>query len=145
MRGDVRFSNDFLLRDGTFLPQGSTQEELFNFGSDYQTTPFDSLFLYPGAESWATYNDNTFVPEFTSSNLASEALRQQAMKVCANSFEPDACIFDVAQSGDLQAALVTLNDNQEQFALDQETNSPPSFVSSFLGGCDARGNCCGRL
>ncbi|XP_047123553.1 protein mesh-like [Hydra vulgaris] len=63
---DDNSSNDLKLPNGTFISSDSTNYDIhFNFGMFWSTSNETSLFTYPNGLSWFDYQDQSFVPDFS--------------------------------------------------------------------------------
>ncbi|XP_012562132.2 sushi domain-containing protein 2 [Hydra vulgaris] len=60
-------SNDLMLPNGTFISTNSSNYNIhFSFGMSWSTSNKTSLFTYPKGLSWFDYQDQRFVPDFSS-------------------------------------------------------------------------------
>ncbi|XP_065657056.1 protein mesh-like [Hydra vulgaris] len=63
---DGNSSNDLKLPNGTFISGNSSNYNIhFNFGMLWSTSNKTSLFTYPNGLSWFDYQDQRFVPDFS--------------------------------------------------------------------------------
>lgn len=118
-------NDDFTPRTGPVVPSTSSQETLFAFGNGYRATSLTSLFTYPDGEDFTTYNDPTFTPTFVTPAFPSEQARAVAMAACAQAPDVDACLYDVAQTGDIRTATVALKAGAVFQTFASAANTPP--------------------
>jgi len=120
--------DDFTLRDGTIIPPTSTQQTLFNdFGKKYAVTEATSLFVYPDDEDFSDYNDATFVPSFAGPVFANPTIQAQAEAACQGAnLDVDACLYDIAQTGDIRAAQSSLKSGSVFQSFSSISNQPPT-------------------
>ncbi|XP_012564072.2 protein mesh [Hydra vulgaris] len=63
---DDNSSNDLKLPNGSFISRNSSNYNIhFNFGMLWSTSNKTSLFTYPNGLSWLDYQDQRFVPDFS--------------------------------------------------------------------------------
>jgi len=128
---DNNQANDLTPKVGSALPVSATQQEIYyQFGSTYATTAGTTLFSYPDGLSWTDFNTHaSFTPAFTTPQFASEGLKSQAMSACATASSIDACLYDVAQTGDLRSAQVSVKSGSVFQTFAAVSVQPPTFTS----------------
>ncbi|XP_059169376.1 mucin-like protein [Physella acuta] len=97
-------NDEFTLPNGTILPPNLTESQIFyNFASEYQVTPNNSVFVYKSGKTASDYQHPTFVPVFLDSVNAT--LLQAATRLCGEG--NTACIYDFFITNDAAFALNT--------------------------------------
>jgi hypothetical protein len=103
-------ANDLATRDGVVLTQPATPAQLYGaYSASWRISQAESLFDYATGESTATFTDLAFPYGSISIDQLPDANRQAAIAACTAAGIPpgplfDACVLDVALSGDLDAA-----------------------------------------
>jgi len=124
--------DDFTLPDGSDISSTSTQEEIFNgFGALYALTAERSLFIYPDGQSFDDYNNPLFVPDFTSTSFPSASSQEIAREACSQAPNFDACMYDVAQTGNFRLANVALQAGAVFQTFEAAINQPPVLVANL--------------
>ncbi|ESO11951.1 hypothetical protein HELRODRAFT_158315 [Helobdella robusta] len=118
-------SNDFMLPNGTWIPNTSSPEDIhYIFGMSWATTEKTSIFSYPDGLKWSDYQNSYFVPFF---GQPSNSFSQ-----CGNNSE---CIFDAFVTGDVDVGLTnvhieeTINSQITEYQHMQITCSPNIHVA----------------
>jgi hypothetical protein len=123
-------TNDLKTRAGTVISSTADQQTIYsNFGQTYAVTALTSLFTYPDGQSFSDYNKPNFVPAFVTPTFASETLKSQAMSACATAKSIDACLYDVATTGDLRTAQVAVKSGSVFQNFAAVSNQPPAFTN----------------
>uniref|UniRef100_A0A1I8J4A5 VWFD domain-containing protein n=1 Tax=Macrostomum lignano TaxID=282301 RepID=A0A1I8J4A5_9PLAT len=134
-------ASGFRLRNGSVLPAGSSERQLFEFGNSWRLESSDSSYLhYPAGKGRADFCNLSFVPtfaeDFKDNMLAlfggNAELKNASEEVCRSSGSSDlTCMFDAAQLRSVAAA------QDAAVAIQDETrtrvvlaNRPPQFVSA---------------
>ncbi|MFG2044893.1 nidogen-like domain-containing protein [Dactylosporangium sp. NPDC048998] len=102
--------NDLTTRDGTVLPPSSPADVLYGaYSASWRIKQAESLFDYAPGEDTTTFTDTAFPYGYISVDSLPDANRQAAIQACqAAGIQPgptfDACVLDVALTGDVNAA-----------------------------------------
>ncbi|XP_066303433.1 mucin-like protein [Branchiostoma lanceolatum] len=131
-RWDGDTSNDFEFFNGTFLPSNASERQIFEMGSSWQVTdddgPKKSIFHYNVGETSSNFTSASFVPKFTDEvTFSSPELEREAREVCGND---TACLFDVAEIGDIDVGRVEVEDEQN---FENEVNAQNTFPPELTG------------
>jgi len=127
-------SDDFMKRDGTMQTASGaagafTEQDYFAFGETWRTTAGASLFFYDVAESWDTFNDESFVPLFLEDLMSSAEpdFLAQSQTMCQGDTR---CLFDALATRSLQVGVDTRDLSQE---FTEEANDLANFPPNITG------------
>ncbi|XP_076455831.1 uncharacterized protein LOC143290354 [Babylonia areolata] len=135
MNGDP--TDDFIFRNGTVLPNVTSESDLLRYGKDWAVDDSSSLFTYPEGRGTSFYTNDTFQPLFLDTDSSSQKL-EDAKAVCGN--DDINCIYDffVTDDEDLAKGTKTANtqlkDNIAAAANTAPTLTGPLQVHVKLGG-----------
>ncbi|XP_071941000.1 uncharacterized protein [Antedon mediterranea] len=121
--------DDFTYKNGDILPKDSSEQEIFDYGETWRTTPETSLFYYTQGETWNTYNNVQFVPVFLDDLMSSMEIGSQAnfTDICG---EDVSCLYDGLVTGNMDIAMNTKTTNDvNKDTADKLENFPPSIVN----------------
>ena len=79
-------------------------------------SPLDSLFTYQPGQSWSTFYNPYFTPDFRPV-FSSPALEQQANATCGGDVQ---CLFDIAATGNVEIGEVSVEIERENEELEQK-------------------------
>ncbi|PAA58602.1 hypothetical protein BOX15_Mlig014470g1 [Macrostomum lignano] len=134
-------ASGFRLRNGSVLPAGSSERQLFEFGNSWRLNSSEPSYLhYPAGKGRADFCDLSFVPAFAedfNDNLlelfgGNTELKNASEEVCRSSGSSDlTCMFDAAQLRSVaaaqDAAVAIRDETRTRVVL---ANRPPQFVSA---------------
>uniref|UniRef100_A0A1I8J041 VWFD domain-containing protein n=1 Tax=Macrostomum lignano TaxID=282301 RepID=A0A1I8J041_9PLAT len=134
------YSSGFRLRNGSVLPAGSSERQLFEFGNSWRLNSSEPSYLhYPAGKGRADFCDLSFVPafaeDFKNNMLAlfggNAELKNASEEVCRSSGSSYlTCMFDAAQLRSVaaaqDAAVAIRDETRTRVVL---ANRPPQFMS----------------
>ncbi|KAI8480944.1 hypothetical protein Bbelb_413170 [Branchiostoma belcheri] len=131
-RWDGDTSNDFEFSNGTVLHPNSSERQVFEMGNSWLVTdddgPMKSIFHYKPGESSSNFTSAGFIPKFTDEVTFSDPdLEEHARDVCGND---TSCLFDVAETGDIEVGRVETEDEQN---FDDEMSIQNTFPPVLTG------------
>lgn len=97
--------DEYIMPNGTQLPAGITEREVFSYGQTWAVTDANSVFRRKQGQTAATFFNSTFEPIYL--DEASDSARTEAETVCGGVANLP-CIFDYIATNDTQVALGTL-------------------------------------
>uniref|UniRef100_A0A1I8G9N2 VWFD domain-containing protein n=1 Tax=Macrostomum lignano TaxID=282301 RepID=A0A1I8G9N2_9PLAT len=135
------YSSGFRLRNGSVLPAGSSERQLFEFGNSWRLNSSEPSYLhYPAGKGRADFCNLSFVPtfaeDFKDNMLAlfggNAKLKNASEEVCGSSGSSYlTCMFDAAQLRSVaaaqDAAVAIRDETRTRVVL---ANRPPQFVSA---------------
>ena len=144
---DGNATNDFVYRNGTMIPNSSSDREIHGFGQSCknhnqvsclnaidvctflfhsgQIDDSESLFTYPDGLTAANFSFPGYMPAFLD-ELDNNTL-SSARELCGSDSQ---CIYDFSQTGNMELAMATLETNREN-------RMEQTIASTFIKFCDS--------
>jgi len=141
---DTDPENDYILANGTSLSYGSTSYDVYyEFGLSWRIPQDESFFNYSRTgESYSVVNNDSYVPAF-SAPFDNQDLQNWATQLCSAGLTGaarEACLFDVAASGDLSNARAAY-DAYEAQCQQSSLSTNCTFNANCPQQCNFRGIC----
>ncbi|KAL8615010.1 hypothetical protein ACOMHN_051871 [Nucella lapillus] len=118
--------NDYILPNGTMLPNTTSERDLLAYGKTWAITDASSNFIYAEGLNTASYTNESFVPIFLSE--VNRTVKTHAEQVCGGDSDVG-CIFDFIATGDESLAVGTKAvKEQVESTLKTAQNSVPQLT-----------------